>query len=261
MKQMRISVVGEIDGRVLSDWLHALILFRRKLRKLVGRKFPGCNTSEKIGELSAKAERIYSRIAVMDPDEYAEAVQGNDELGRRTDVIHAQTDAECVERVTHPEFILMDLCSTLVYLFKLARAKQFDWWTAQKIVAGGLDNPDYADAKLFLEGQDFDALTAMQCSQGIGEQLGRLEGYDRRTSYVSSKGGRARAKNMQQQEAATRDAIQALLAKRRSDTASSGRRISASRLAQEALYGDMTKLGFRKVADIAADELKRHKPA
>lgn len=267
MRRIRISVNGRLPGYVLYGALISLIQFRRRIRKLVAEEFPGEHSMTTINRL-AKVHRDVDELEYWEqsPREQIEAHFGSDTdaaLQRLNDSHTYFVGPDCSVK----RFKLIVLCEAVNRYFRVARATEpADWDRANEIQDD--ETIPFFDSELeeiedFLFALRLETELLLRLAYVHGLTLGEIEGMQLRAVAVAAAGGAARARKLKATEDHARVQIQKYIAKHRKEQQStdpqnprnSSRKLSASSVASAMIYGDMSELGHRTLANLASEEL------
>lgn len=168
---------------------------------------------------------------------------------------------------TPKHLALIELSHTIQHLFRIARSREpVDWDEALERLDDETIN--YQDAgnvatrdALFLV--ELEMETILRITYSVGLAFGEIEGARSRAKSVATAGGVARSKKLKKFEDDVRAKIQRYIARHGSadeaeisrGVAKRKRRLSGTSIASAMIHGEESKLGIRKIADIASQEL------
>lgn len=271
MQRIRISVKGALTGSVLYAALRSLIQFRSRVRALVLEEFPGEPSWKKIDELAS----IYRDI---DEIYHWERSSRDEIVAKFGDDAEAtlQRMRESREYFSSPQtsfkrFRLIVMCAALNDHFRAARATEpVDWDRAERI----LNDPtiprfdrEREPIEDWLFAVQMDAEELLHLTYRHSEELGEIEGMRLQALSVARAGGAGRARKLKPMEEQARAHIRRYVDKHFHEATSAdpksprnrARRLSASSIATAMIHGEMSEFGYRRLADLASEELDARK--
>jgi hypothetical protein len=268
VKKFKISVESELPGNVLQGALVSLILYRVRLRRILRETFPDESSAVVMQRLAriADAEFMLSLCEDLAESEIERYFGKSAEHVIKELKTFVEYEDNCATKV----FDLIQLSSSVTHLFRVARAREpVDWEAALDLIEDELSPPFFAPEREAVEDYIFrlelDAESLMRHAYLTGMRFGEIEGRQRQIADVARAGGAARAKRLEAMVDHARERIRRVLQKdalsraaaESSQDRPNKRRLSASAIATTLLHGEESDLGYRKLAEIASEEIAK----